>query len=108
MTIKPGEFWLAGIPYTDARASKIRPVLVLWIDGLDVVVVVVTSSAPRTVTGVPLADWKTAGLRVASTARLARLDCLEQSLLIRHLGAVSSADALNLKAVCDLYVKPQF
>ncbi len=29
MTIQPGEFWVADIPFTDATASKKRPVLVL-------------------------------------------------------------------------------
>jgi mRNA interferase MazF len=35
MTISPGEFWLANIPYTDLSASKKRPVLVLWLDAAD-------------------------------------------------------------------------
>ena len=29
---KPGEIWLADIPFTSGIASKLRPVLVLWID----------------------------------------------------------------------------
>jgi mRNA interferase MazF len=108
MTIQAGEFWLADIPFTDGSASKRRPVLVLWVDGLDVVVVVVTSAVPRSPTDVALADWKAAGLRVPSTVGLSRLDCLEQSLLIRRLGVISSADATILKAVWDQFVKPQF
>jgi hypothetical protein len=31
MTVQPGELWLADIRFTDASASKIRPVLVLWL-----------------------------------------------------------------------------
>jgi hypothetical protein len=27
---QPGEFWLADIPFTNGAASKVRPVLVLW------------------------------------------------------------------------------
>jgi mRNA interferase MazF len=108
MTKQAGEFWLADIPFTDASASKVRPVLILWLDGLDAVVVVATSAAPRTPSDVALADWKAAGLRVASTVRLARLDCLEQSLLFRRLGAVAPADAKALKTAWDLHVKPQF
>ena len=34
----PGEIWLAEIPFTDGSASKIRPVLVLWLDVGDAVV----------------------------------------------------------------------
>jgi hypothetical protein len=27
MTIRPGDFWLASVPYTDGSGAKIRPVL---------------------------------------------------------------------------------
>ena len=108
MTIQAGELWLADIPYTDASASKVRPVLVLWLDGLDVVVAVVTLAAPRTASDVHLVDWSTSGLRVASTVRLSRLDCLEQSLLFRRLGALSTSDAQRVRTTWDLHVKPQF
>ena len=108
MTMQAGEFWLADIPFTDGSASKIRPVLVLWLDGLDAVVAAVTSAAPRSPTDVTLGDWAAAGLRVASTVRLARLDCLEQSLLFRWLGSLTPTDAQILRAVWDIHVKPRF
>src|SRR5437868_15140008 len=53
---------------------------------------------------VALADWHAAGLRVASTVRLARLDCLEQSLLLHRLGALSAGDAQNLKNIWSVQV----
>ncbi len=105
MPIQPGEIWLADIRFTDGTASKVRPVLVLWLDGFDAVVSVVTSAAPRTASDVSLVDWASAGLRVASTARL---DCLEQLLLFRRLGALSAADANRIKTAWDIQVKPQF
>jgi len=108
MSCQPGDFWVAEIFYTDGSAAKRRPILVLWIDGQDVVVAAVTSSAPRTPTDVLLADWQRSGLRVASTVRLARLDCLEQSLLIFPLGQVTQADAKRLKDVWTAHVKLQF
>jgi mRNA interferase MazF len=108
MTISPGEFWVASIPYPDQSASKKRPVLVLWLDAADAVVAVVTSAPPRSATDVALNDWKASGLRTASTVRLSRLDCLEQSLLIHQLGKASSADAQRLKSVWVQHVKPQF
>ncbi len=92
-----GEFWLADIPFTNGTASKLRPVLVLWVDAADVVVAVVTSAAPRSASDVALQEWSFAGLRVPSTVRLSRLDCLEQRLLRRKLGAVSGLDATRLK-----------
>ncbi len=82
MIIQSGEFWIAQIPFTNGVSSKKRPVLILWLDGNDVVAAVVTSATPRTQTDVLLKDWVEGGLRVASTVRLSHLDCLEQSLLL--------------------------
>jgi mRNA interferase MazF len=106
--MSPGEFWLADIPYTNQRASKRRPVLVLWLDAADTVVAVVTSAAPRSATDVALLDWKSSGLRVASTERLSRLDCLEQALLLHKFGRLSTGDAQRLKDAWSQFVKPQF
>lgn len=108
MTILPGEFWVADIPFTSGTASKKRPVLVLWLDGNDAVVAVVTSAQPRTHTDVALNDWEASGLRVASTVRLSRLDCLEKSLLLAKIGRISEADASQLKIVWSQHIKPQF
>ena len=105
--ISAGEFWLADIPFTDQSASKKRPVLILWIDAQDVVVAAVTSAATRSPTDVPLSDWKASGLRTGSTVRLSRLDCLEQSLLLRRLGAISVGDAQRIKDAWTQFVGPQ-
>jgi mRNA interferase MazF len=108
MTIQPGEFWVADIPFTSGGASKKRPVLVLWLDALDAVVAAVTSAAPRSSTDVLLADWTSAGLRVPSTVRLSRLDSLEQARLIHKIGAISTPDAHQVKLVWSTHVKPAF
>jgi mRNA interferase MazF len=108
MTPSPDEIWLAEIPFTDGSASKIRPVLILWLDAADVVVAAVTSALPRSPTDVILADWQLEGLRVASTARLSRLDCLEQILLRRKLGSLSAGDARKIKAVWNSRVQLRF
>lgn len=86
MTVSAGDLWVADITYTDGTASKKRPGLVLWVDGADAIVAAVTSAAPRSPTDVSLQDWSGAGLRLPSTVRFARLDCLEQSLLLHQLG----------------------
>jgi len=81
-TIEAGDFWVANITFTNGVGNKKRPVLVLWTDGEDVIVAVVTSAKPRTITDVSLQRWEESGLKVPSTVRLSRLDSLEQSLLI--------------------------
>ena len=107
-TIQAGELWIANIPFTNNVDSKKRPVLILWLDGNDAIVAVVTSARPRTKTDVSLQDWATSGLRVPSTVRLARLDCLEKSLLIAKIGVVSKLDAIKLKNIWNSEIKLQF
>ncbi|MCC3416807.1 MAG: PemK-like protein [Microcoleus sp. PH2017_07_MST_O_A] len=108
MTIEPGDFWVANIPFTGGAGSKKRPIFLLWLDCEDVVAAAVTSAKPRSQTDVFLNDWQASGLRIASTVRLSRLDCLEKSLLLAKIGQISQADAEVVKRVWDLYVKPQF
>lgn len=96
-TIEPGDFWVANIPFTNGADSKKRPILLLWLDGEDVVAAVVTSAKPRSQTDVFLNDWSVSGLRVASTVRLSRLDCLQKSLLLAKIGQISQADAAAVK-----------
>ena len=108
MPMQAGEFWLADIPFTDGSGTKIRPVLVLWIDGLDAAVAAVTSAAPRTPSDVVVREWQASGLRVPSTVRLARIDCLDQSLLFRRIGVISKSDGQVCKSAWDAHVKPRF
>jgi mRNA interferase MazF len=108
MTITPGDIWIAEILFTDGSAAKKRPILILWLDAQDVVVAAITSASPRTVTDVPLQNWQQSGLRVASVVRLARLDCLEHSLLIACVGHISQTDAQQLMTVWNSDVKPKF
>ena len=108
MTSRPGEIWLAEIFFTSGPASKIRPILILWLDADDVVVAAITSASPRSPTDISLADWKAAGLRVPSTIRLSRLDCLEQVVLRQKLGALSLNDAQRIKQNWTSQIRLQF
>lgn len=103
-----GEVWVAEIHFTDGQAAKLRPVLILWEDGRDVVVAAITSAAPRSPADVPLPGWAGAGLRVPSTVRLSRLDCLERQLLLRRLGRLLPEDAETVRGVWKRVVRPQF
>jgi mRNA interferase MazF len=100
--VRPGDIWVADIRYTDGSASKKRPILVLWLDANDAVVAAITSAGPRSQADLRLADWRSSGLRTASTVRLSRLDSLEQTLFIHRLGAVSAGDAKLANAIWTL------
>jgi mRNA interferase MazF len=107
MTSQPGEFWVADIRFSSGRGSKVRPVLILWLEGNDVVTAVVTSAAPRTARDVTLADWRASGLQVPSTVRLSHLG-LERPLLLSLIGAISASDGKAVKQAWASYVQPQF
>ena len=102
-----GEIWLADIPFTSGAASKLRPILVLWADAADVVAAV-SEAASRSLTDVPLDDWRVEGLVVPSTVRLSRLDCLEQVRLRRRLGVITLADAARVKVAWSQHVQLRF
>ena len=108
MTPQPGEFWVADVPFAQGRDSKKRPVLVLWLEGQTAVVAAVTSARPRCATDVPLVEWPSEGLRLASTLRLSCLDCFEHSLLLKRLGHIGSQDAERVRAIWQQHVQPQF
>lgn len=108
MTIRPGDFWLASVPFTDGSGAKIRPVLVFWLDGQDAVIAAITSAAPRTSTDIVLNDWQAGGLKRPSTLRLSRLACLHQALLHTQMGHISRTDARRLKDIWTKHIKPQF
>jgi mRNA interferase MazF len=107
-TIQPGEFWIAEIFFTSGISAKKRPVLILWIDDQDAVAAVITSAPPRSQMDIFLDDWSSSGLRVASTVRLSRLDCLEKSLFIAKIGQISNSDAVKVKEAWQKYIKPHF
>jgi mRNA interferase MazF len=103
---RPGDTWLADITYTPGVTSKRRPVLVLWRDGDDVIVALVTSAQPGSATDVAaLTDWGRAKLRVASTVRLLSLDSLEIDLPARRVGRVNRTDAAALEAAWNTHLK---
>jgi mRNA interferase MazF len=67
----------------------------------------VTLVKPRTVTDVHLQNWENSGLKVASTVRLSRLDCLEKSLFIGKIGTISDENGKIIKTTWITSIKPQ-
>jgi mRNA interferase MazF len=105
---RAGELWLIDFPFSSGVGSKRRPALVLWVDGPDAVMAVVTSAGRRSDSDVPLRDWEEAGLLAPSTVRLRRVDTFETSLLIRRLGRLTEHDANELRGAWKRAVGPQF
>jgi len=97
--MKPGDIVLIRFPQTDLRTGKLRPALVVAIAPgrhADLLLALISS---RTYQAVPKfdeiinpsdADYAVTGLKVRSVVRLARLSCVEASVINARLGNISS------------------
>jgi mRNA interferase MazF len=103
MRFEFGHVVLVPFPFTSQAASKKRPAVVISSGTyntarLDVVVMAITSQV-RTSAGsdeVWVRSWKTAGLLKPSVIKPV-FATLEQSLVIRQLGALDAADKQSLR-----------
>lgn len=103
MTARPGDVVLVRFPFTDLTTSKLRPAVVLAARGRDLIIVGVFSSPPQTPesTWIPLSSGDPAfsqtGLRTTSTIKAERIAVVEQSIVVRRLGFLTSSqmDALR-------------
>jgi mRNA interferase MazF len=75
---------------------------------MDAVCAAVTSAVPRSPRDVALLEWQASGLRVASTVRLSRLDCLEQSVLIGRVGVITQTDGKRIVDAWNKHINLQF
>src|SRR5438552_12209651 len=87
-----GDVFLCEFPFTSGRFSKIRPALILFDLHDDVIICRITSALRSGALDVPLNEWRKAGLLKPSVARIGQLVTAEKTVLLRQLGALTSAD----------------
>lgn len=97
-----GDVVLVPFPFSDLTATKKRPAVVISSRNynrasMDVVIMAITSnvSTPIGIGESLIQDWETAGLLVPSAVKAA-ISTLEQSLVLRTLGALTKRDMLSL------------
>jgi mRNA interferase MazF len=91
--VDSGDVVLVAFPFTDAKAVKRRPALVLLASGnRDLLLARITGRAERSVWDVPVTAWSAAGLLAPSVIRLDKLATLQRTLIERRLGRLSAAD----------------
>ena len=105
-----GDVVLVPFPFTNQSTTKQRPAVVVSSIAYaqarpDVVLMAITSQvrAPLAFAECALADWQVANLLKASVLK-PLLATLEQSLIIRQLGSLSSRDQAALRQVLALIV----
>ena len=96
--MRPGDIVLIRFPRTDLQTGKLRPALVLAVAPgrhADLLVALISS---RTHQAVPQfdeiidptdADYSATGLKAHSVVRLARMACVEASVITARLGSIS-------------------
>ena len=100
MSYAPRDILLVSMLFSDATGAKRRPVMVVYDSGDDdLLVAPITSHEPRTATDVIVGHWTEAGLKIASTVRVEKLNTIARSRVIRRLGLLLPADEENVRAV---------
>jgi len=104
-TCNLGDVVLVPFPFTDQRATKKRPAVIVSSEaynarGRDVILVAVTSRLLRPADAVGeflLAEWQAAGLPKPSLVKPV-LTTIEPRLIIRSLGRLTEADLAGVRA----------
>lgn len=98
-----GEVVLVPFPFTDQSGTKKRPAVIVSSNGYnagrrDLVIMAITSQMrqPLAFAEALVTDWQTAGLIKPSVLKPV-LTTIEQALVIRSMGALSSTDLRTLR-----------
>jgi len=100
-----GDVVLCQFPFSSGVASKIRPALVLFDLGQDVLICRITSVFRSSSLDVPLSDWQSAGLLKPSVARLDRLVTAEKRIVLKRLGVLTPKDSDAVRQVWNQQMK---
>ena len=104
MIFKAFDVVAVSFPFTDRDATKRRPALVISNERFNqrhnqLVLGMITTATDRVwPSDVSLTDWREAGLKVACHFRL-KLFTLDQSLVVKLIGHLSSRDIKSVQAV---------
>ena len=101
MTSEPFDVVVVPFPFTDRRAAKRRPALVISSTDFNEaheqsILAMITSAAGEWPSDVALRDWRRAGLNVPCKVRL-KLFTLDGALILRRVGTLSKRDGRAVK-----------
>ncbi len=98
-----GDILIINFPFTDGQGSKRRPVMVIKdTNDKDILIAKVTSQLYKTEFDIRFHDWKHAGLISPSVIRIHKIQTLHTSLIIGHIGRLTSTD---LKSVSHAFAQ---
>jgi len=109
VTFKAFDVVAVPFPFTDRDATKRRPALVISNERFNqqhnqiVLAMITTTTENVWPSDVSLSNWQEAGLKVACHFRL-KLFTLDQNLVLKAIGHLSSKDIKSVQAVLAKYV----
>lgn len=100
MILRFGEVVLIRMQFHQTTGAKVRPAVVLLDTGDDdFVAAPITSQSRHSEYDLAIEDWRSAGLNVASYARVHKLTVLAKADIVRSLALVSDRDRDSLLAL---------
>jgi mRNA interferase MazF len=109
VTFKAFDVVAVPFPFTDRDATKRRPALVISNEKFNqqhnqlVLAMITTATDNAWPSDVSLTNWQAAGLKVACQLRL-KLFTLDQNLVLKAIGHLSSKDVKSVQAALTEYV----
>lgn len=107
-TAQPGDVVLVRFPFTDLSTTKLRPAVVLATHGDDLTILGIFSGPPQP----PQPTWivlssqertfSETGLKITSVIKAERIAVIEQSVVVRKLGSLSTSQMEKVKAAVKL------
>lgn len=95
--LKPGRVVRAEIPFREGGGSKVRPAVVVAVNGHSITVIPLTTSPKaRFSTDIPVVDLRAAGLHRETKARTGCLVVIDRSMAIEELGFLSDRDRVSI------------
>lgn len=112
MSLKKGDIVLVPFPFTDLSTTKLRPAVVLWVEGSgnDITVCFVSSQNLNRITSEEFLieatheEFAATGLKLSSKVRVSRIVTLTRSLISRRIGQLGA----NLMETLDDCLKRTF
>jgi mRNA interferase MazF len=107
MILRFGDVVLIRIQFHQTTGAKVRPAVVLLDTGDDdFVAAPITSQSKHSEHDFALENWRSAGLNVASYARVHKLTVLAKPEIVRNLGVLSDRDGESLAALlCRVFCR---
>lgn len=91
-----GEVWWVHFPFNDMDYDKHRPAIVIDDDTIAILALYVTSQNKDNPYSIEITDWRMAGLKVPSWARIDRIVSIDEWRMSSKIGALSHRDLLKI------------